>query len=213
MAKKAKVPERKASAAKPAQAKRQRKKPARAADPQFILLEEHFEFELLESSKLTFPITDKTKKLTAYQEKLQCIARNKRIHELAIGGATVRQISAKMIATGWPNCSRSNVNKILQKNLDISTRDAQLTAEQRRQLELDKVDQAEVMHFGPFLKETTADGAEKRSRVMERIWKRRDALEGRVQKIALTDKDGETLAPVIRVILPTIMDDPESEDE
>lgn len=159
------------------------------------LLDEDFEFGLLESSDLAFPITDPSIKLTKFQQKLQRIARNKKIHELAIVGAVVRQISTQLTKSGWTGAGKSNVAKVLKKALDVAAMDADLTAEQRKRLELDKIDQAELMHFGPFLKSSGADEAEKRSRIMERIWRRRDALLG-LQKPLKTEISGPEGGPI-----------------
>jgi len=62
------------------------------------------------------------------------------------------------------------------------------------------------MHFGPFLKSDSADEAEKRSRVMERIWRRRNDLDGNVGgkvKVEVPiDSAGGEVRTEIRVIMP-----------
>lgn len=161
------------------------------------LLEEDFEFGLLESCELVFPITDPVKKLTTFQERLQRIARNKRIHELAIGGAVIRQISTQLTKAGWPGASRSNVSKVLKKCLQISEKDADLTINERRRLELEKLDQAELMHFTRFLRETNPTAAEKLSQIMDRIWRRRDNIEGLHKPIKVDIDPQKTLAKLL----------------
>ena len=180
-------------------------------DDGLLLLDAEFEFALLERNELQFPITD-GRKLNKYHAALQRIARNKMVDELARQGYTIRDIAARMTALGWKGVTRPNVFLILKKNLEIIANDAAFTIAQRKQLELNKIDQAELAHFARFLGETDPDAAEKLSRVIERIWKRRDMLEGRTQKVEVTGQEGGPIEVATRVIFPAAVSKDEQDD-
>jgi hypothetical protein len=165
----------------------------------------------------------KTEKKPAHApdpKELAIIRRRDKILDLRETGASIRQISAHLIAQGEEEgCSPSRVHEILVEGLEDLMKNQRLKTQHFVQLELNKLDRNELALLPNLLRlaekdkesitnlgrPSYADAIEKYSRSIERIWKRRDTLLGlNKQKIEVSGEDGAPIPieTAIRVILP-----------
>ncbi len=137
------------------------------------------------------------------KKELDVIRRRNKVLDLRTNGASIRQISELLSAQGEEGCSPTRIHQLLVEALEDMHKHQRMKVRHYQQLELNKIDRAELAIFPRLLKVADmdtlvdADGIEKLSRSIDRLWKRRDALLGLHKPQEIKVDARETLARLL----------------
>ncbi len=137
------------------------------------------------------------------QKELELIRKRNKILDLREMGASIRQIADQLAAQGEDGVSKTRVHELLVEALEDLLKTQRMKTRHYRQLEINKLDRAELAIFPKLLRAAesnlllNSDDIEKISRSLDRIWKRRDSLLGLNAPVKVDVNPREALAKLL----------------